>query len=258
MSKEILIEEIKIDRELKADDDLSDLDESALKQPIVVQGDRLIDGLRRVELAKRLGVTKLPAEDPQSLEEAAEVLGKLHPTPVSAQGWLRVYRLMKYLQPMGVERGRQYRAQHMSRLNRGEPVIRMKETSRDLIKHALGGVSSAQFESIVRLVEKAPREIVLPVLGGEVSPAGGLMRWKRMSQFQGRVKGAEDQEVLIRESTQTIRAAVDSIWMLDNDIKIDAERLGELVKGLRKARRNLMTVINQITVINQLEEAEVK
>jgi hypothetical protein len=253
MSKKILIEEIKIDRELKADDDLSDLDESALKHPIVVQGDRLIDGLRRVELAKRLGVVKLPAEDPQTLDEAAEVLGKLHTTPVNKrQGWLRVYELMKYLRPLSVIRGRLFRTQHLSRLNRNEDTVHIGLHSRDLIKVALGGVPSSQFEPVVQLIEGGPKEVVLPVLNGEISPAGGLMRWKRRKKFQGRIKGAQEQEVLIQESTQTIRAATDAIWMLDSDIKIDAERLGELIKGLKKARRNL------ITVINQLEEAEVK
>jgi hypothetical protein len=253
MSKKILIEEIKIDRELRADDDLSDLDESALKHPIVVQGDRLIDGLRRVELAKRLGMTKLPAEDPQTLDEAAEVLGKLHTSRVSTrQGWLRVYELMKYLQPMSVVRGRMFRSQHLTRLNRHEDSVSIGSLSREVIKKALGGVPSSQFEAIVRIIEGGPREIVLPILNGELTPAGGLARWKRRSKFQGRIKGGAEQEVLIQESTQTIRAAVDSLWMLDSNIKIDAERLGELLKGLKMARRNL------ITLINQLEEAEVK
>jgi hypothetical protein len=254
MTNKILISDIKIDREIPSDLQLDDLDRNDLKQPIVLQGTLLVDGLRRIEKAKQLGITELPFVDPQTIEELAEALAKAHPTPV--KNWLRVYQLMKHLNRQIAKRGKRYRATHMTRINKERfgheaPEELKIETARELVKRALGGIPSAQSESIVRVIEGAPKHIVLAILNGEVTPAGALMRWNRTKRFQGRVTGEAEQETFIREATQTIRAATDSLWML-GDINIKADRFETLLKGLKLARRGLATMINQ------LEEAEGK
>lgn len=242
MAKMILISDIKIDRELREHYPVS-VDELDLSQPIVVQGDRLIDGLRRVEKARALGITELPAEDPQDLREACEVLARLHPTPL--KDWLRVYQLMKYLSPLVAVWSKKVRREHLDRIAKKQPTSHNPVKVRDLLVKAFGGVRPGNYEAIIKLVEHGPEDIVEAVLRGELSPSGGKQRAQRRNRFQGRVTGKTEQETLIKEVNQTIRTAVDTIWML-GPINIDKDRYNELLKELRINRRNIATVINQL------------
>jgi hypothetical protein len=244
MTKQILISDIKIDRELRDGDDLSDLDPSVVSQPIVVQGDRLVDGLRRVELAKKMGLTELEAHDPQTLEEAAEVLALQHKTPLV--NWLRVYELMKYLKPLLADRTVRLRAKgtsHLkhSKVTKSAPVIH----SRILYRKAFGGLPSSQFNAVIPLFERHDRDAVMDVLNGKITPHGALTRYRR-KQFQGRILGEEAQLALLNTTLQNLRNLADSMWMLGTPIEIDTETVTKIIAELRKTRGDLSKAINRL------------
>jgi hypothetical protein len=247
MTKKILIEDIKIDRELRNGDDLSDLSEDTVHQPIVVQGDRLIDGLRRVELAKKLGITELEAHDPQTLEEACDVLALQHSRPIT--DWLRLYELTKYLRTHLAERTKRVRTSNTRQLRAsrlaGEPKPPSVVHSRILFGKALGGTPSSQFISVVPLFEQAPRELVLEVLSGKVTPHGAMSRSRRR-EFRGQVTGKEGQLVLLNTAVQNLRNLADSLWMLGSPIEVDPQTVTQIISELRKSRTDITKALKRL------------
>lgn len=242
MLRKILIANIKIDRNLRDGDDLSDMDQLVLAQPIVVRGDRLIDGLRRVKLAEKLGTPDLPAYDVTTLEEMSEALAKQHPTPL--KDWDRVVELLRYLRPAMRERWVSIRQSTINEISGREAGTRPKGPSRPLVTTALGGTSSAHWECVEKIWREGSPELIEEVRSGKLSPSGALNRINRLPKT-GNVTDPKDQEVLLEAAAQAIRSAVRSFEKLHRPFTVDRERLRELRDHLYKSRSALTTFINQ-------------
>jgi hypothetical protein len=248
MPTKILISDIKIDRDLREGDNLSDLEQLTLTRPIVVHSDgRLIDGLRRVKLAEKLGVTDLPGYRVTTLEEMSKALAEQHTTPVT--DWTRVIELLKFLKPAARDRWLNIRQSTMeqNRWSGGSQETtstRPKGPSRPFINRALGGTSAAHWEVVEKIFNTAPPELVALVRAGKLSPSGALNRMHRHPK-PGSVSEPRDQENLLDSAAQAIQAAARSFDKLDWPLKVEPERLRDLREQIYKGRSKITSFLNQ-------------
>lgn len=253
MPKQILIEEIKIDRELKDGDDLSDLDAAETWPPIVVNENyELIDGLRRIRSAERSGLKKIRAHVISTLEEASDALAEQHTTPM--KDWDRVYELLHALRPYINARWQRIRANNIRRITGKdlEPVP-SRGPSRPIVTRALGGTSSSHWEIIERIYEgKLAPEYLEDVRAGRLTPSGAFNRAHRAPK-QGEVTDPQDQQVLITATAQFMSQAVRSLERLAWPITATSEDLAEPIEQIRRARAKITGFLNR-----QSEEAESK
>lgn len=243
MIRTILIKDIKINRELRVGDDLSDLDPEVIKQPIVVRGNVLVDGLRRIELAKRMGVTELEAHDADNLVDMAEALALQHPTPM--RDWMRVYQIVKALKPLVDKRLLQIRKTPKNFVGAtGSPV--QGGPARPLISKALGGVGPGNFETVVSLIEKGPKELVHRVLYGNLSPAGAKGYMQRRKEFQGGdITDPEGQLHILESVVQAMRNINETLVKI-GPLAVNPEDMLRIKEEMYRNRSKITTAMNQL------------
>lgn len=253
MDKTILITDIKINRELRDDDDLSNLGSTEDWLPVVVSDQfELIDGLRRIRKAESLGYTHIMAYIVSTLEEASEALAQQHTTPL--KDWDRVYQLLTHLRPLMEKRWMLIR-QNNIKILAGVPQdpTSPRGQSRPYITKALGGVSPAHWEVLERLYDgRLNPKWLEEVRSGRLTPSGAVNRAQRAPK-QGNVSEVEDQTVLIATASQFMLAAARALEQLEWPLKTPQEELSELTNSIRKARRKITHFLNR-----QSEEAENK
>ena len=253
MTKTILITEIKINRDLRDGDDLSDLGPTEDWLPVVVNEQfELIDGLRRIKKAESAGYTLIMAYVVSTLEEASEALAQQHTTPL--RNWDRVYQLLIQLRPLMEKRWMRIR-QNNIKIMAGvpkDPTV-PRGQSRPYITKALGGLSAAHWEVLERLYDgRLSPEWLEEVRSGRLTPSGAVNRALRATK-QGSVSEAEDQKVLIATASQYMLGAARALEQLEWPLKTPQEELSELIDSIRKARRKITHFLNR-----QSEEAESK
>lgn len=253
MPKQILIEEIKIDRELRDGDDLSDLEAAETWLPIVVtENYELIDGLRRIRSAQKAGATSILAHVASTLEEMSEALAEQHTTPL--KDWDRVYELVRDLRPYVNKRWQAIRANNIRRIT-GRPLDPKVPSgqSRPYVTKALGGTSAAHWEVIERLYENPTDPDLMELMrAGRLTPSGLFNRLYRVPK-QGQVTNAEDQLNLIAAVAQSMASAARSLEQLRWPLKVTQEKLAEPIDQIRRSRGKITTFLNR-----QSEEAESK
>lgn len=250
MLKQILIEEIKIDRELRDGDDLSDLNAGQTWPPIVVNENyELIDGLRRLRRAERNGAKEITAHVFSTLEEASDALAEQHTTPV--RDWTRVYELVHALRPYINARWQRLRANNIRRItSRTLEPVPSTGPSRPLITRALGGTSAAHWEIVERVYEGAVSpEFLEEVKAGRLTPSGAFNRAHRVPK-QGDVSAPQDQQAVVTSAAQFLAQAVRALDRLSWPITANPETLAESIDQIRKSRAKITGFLNR-----QSEEA---
>lgn len=252
MLKQILIEEIKIDRELREGDDLSDLNAGQTQPPIVVNENyELIDGLRRIRQAEGNGASKITAYVVSSLEEVADALAEQHTTPV--RDWTRVYELVRAIHPYVTKRWLSIRRNNIRKATGREPApLPSYGPSRPLVIRALGGTSSSQWEVVERCFEGGiPPEMLEEVKAGRLTPSGAFNRAHRQSkQGEGDVTNPLDQQALVASVAQFMVQAVRALDRLSWPISANPQDLAESIEQIRKSRTKITSFLNR-----QSEEA---
>jgi hypothetical protein len=246
MTDMVLISEIKIDRDLREGDDLSDLKPEDLAKPIVVTTDgRLIDGLRRIRLLEKMGVPNVPAYQVDTLEEAAEALAEQHPTQL--RDWQRVAEIMPFLRAFGERRWLKIRQASIAHNAHGKtmPADRPQGPARIYLQKAFGGLSPAHYEVAERVLgDDYPEELKEEVRSGRISPSGAVNRMHRRG-LSGHVTAPAEQEMLIHTTAQSIRSAAMNLEQL-GPIRVEATRVKELREHLFKSRTMITTFLNQL------------
>lgn len=250
MVKKILIADIKIDRELKPGDDLSDLvwpanlDEMV---PVIIQDYVLIDGLRRIKALEKAGVTEVIAVEPTTLEEAAAALAAAHPVPLD--DWERVWQLRQYLHPLIQQRVRQQRiagGTGKKRHDRWDPTVKMVG-ARELTHRALGGTKAAQFEKVERVFTEADEKLLEKVRSGKLTPAGAYnLMVRNRRKLIGTVQDPTQQGQVLTAGLRQLTTALLVIQKIGEPVTIPVDELATVTKELRKQRGTLSAIIHQL------------
>lgn len=256
MQEEILnISDIKIDRELRDGDDLSDLNRADLKKPIVVLKDgTLVDGLRRIRKAQQKKWETIPAYVVSELEDACEALAIQHPSAVT--NWPRMWEIYSILHPLLVERAKIIRryvntiSGNYSQSLPGQlpPKPKTSGTSRDMMHKAFGGIGQYHFEALARLNKYGSRQLWDQVMANQITPGAAWSR-HRKTRNVGEVTKAEDQRALLESMTSTLRAAAQTLLRMGPST-LDREELQSYLLHLYRTR----SIISRF--MNQLEEAD--
>lgn len=248
MAKRILIEDIKIDRELEPGDDLSDLSEDHLIDPVVVQGNVLIDGLRRIKLAVSLGIEDILAEEPQTIEEASAVLAWNH--RLQRPSWKRILEIHPYMAELIQQRLRRIRSEQAAGRTKFEAwdPNRVRVTpSRDLLSAAYGGVKSHQWERLVALSNEGRRDLLEQIFEGAISPAAAYVQARdTRNPFRGSATDATEQWEILNASVQAMRVTITAIRGIATPVTIPAERITSVLPDYYKVRASLSKIIHQL------------
>ena len=248
MAKKILIANIKIDRDLESGDDLSDLGPESLKTPIVVRDDVLIDGLRRITLATKLGIEEISAVDPKTLEEACAALARNHKR--HQPSWQRIVEIHPYLAKLTNERLRKIRSEQstgLTKFQRWDPNRVRVTPARDLISQAYAGVKPNQWERLIALIATGREDLVQDVIAGKTTPAAAYVKsTDRRSPFRGTVTNAREQYEMLVAAAAAMKATISAVQRIAKPINIKPEQAKPVISDLYKIRATLSTMIHQL------------
>lgn len=255
MPQTVPISSIITKRTLESDDDVSDLaqhiQDSGLQIPVLVnQNYELIDGLRRMEAVRSLGnttidVTPVTLYGPTVtwLKKAREhgVLAR----PLSPRRMWEIYRACKPL--IAVSRSQQMRGRSHGR---GVHV-----DGRERFLDAMGIESESYFQAVTQLYRTAreddlrgevAREAVELVERGQMSVYMSLDYIRRRSTI-GTITKADQQVPMFENIMSTLAGIHYSLGQLGPlDPAIPKETLADITGELRKFRRRLFQLINQL------------
>lgn len=240
-----MLRDLKATRALEAGDDLSDLD--FMKEvgphemtPLVIEGNTIIDGVRRFHMAQQLGWDYLYAIRPEDVYEASEALALNHATPL--RRWEHVVELVEYLRRMNRIRVT-YRRRNPGSTEALVPL-------RDLTIKALGGLRPTQFEK-APLVKGGDAMLWQKCLNGEATPASAYATYMKRGTGKNRDGGIVDPV----EQLEVYQRSLRQFHMITESLKKIGETTitKENARGILtefKSARNTLNIL-----LRRLEEA---
>lgn len=237
------LRDLKATRALGAGDDLSDLD--FMKEvgphemnPLVIEGNTIIDGVRRFHKARQLGWDYVYAVRPADIYEATEALALSHTTPL--RRWDHVVEIVYYLRRLNKARI-SYRKRHPKETEPLTPI-------RELTQVALGGLNPSQFEK-APLIQAGDAKLWQACLDGDATPASAYAAY--MKRGQNRYEGISDP----KEQLEVYERALRQFHIVTEALKkIGATRLNQ--EEARKTLNEFKSARNTLNVLlRRLEEA---
>lgn len=264
MYKTVPIHQLLTDRFLVPGDDLTALakhiNDSGLQVPILVREDMfIVDGLRRMEAIRELGLTTIDVFIPANFLEAAEYLRRTlanttEAVPLKAK---RMYQIKRDLVPVTwAERGRLNRG-----IARGQPRPKVSFTGVKaiVILAEVFGVTRSYLSTVGRLFGL---ETALPIFvdpkefqraledmnEGHVRPGTVVAMLDQSKLFKGPIKGANDQREAIRSATAAVTGVLGGLTALGPLNKaIRSDELLELRSALQRLRRANNKIIKAVS-----------
>ena len=236
MSNLYMLRDLKSQRALDDGDDLSDLDfmnkvGPHKTRPIVIDGNIIIDGVRRFMKAQELGWDYIVGVNPATVDEAVEALAANHKKPLTR--WVQVADIVLYLRKLNKPRERLMRR----KLVGPQPPIR------DLMTKALGGLNSSQFEKVC-LVLADP--VVGPgVRAGITSPATAYATLMKQEKRRGTIENAEEQAEIYGNALRQLRMVNESLRKLGT-IQLEPNKALEIRRNFNSARNSLNALLRRL------------
>lgn len=236
-----MLRDLKGSRGLEEGDDLSDLafmEEVGPHEttPLVVEGNVIIDGVRRLHKAQQLGWDYVYAFDPKDVYEAAEALALNHSTPL--RKWHQVGEIVSYMRRLNQARIADRRI--------GKHSPKPWTPVRDLMTRALGGLNSSHFEKVNLVLHD-------PILGpridaGKLSPAGAYAIYMKRNKGRGDIVDHDSQLEIYQRSIRQLHIAAEAVKkvgpnaltreeavVLQRDFRLARNTLNELFRRLEEA-----------------------
>lgn len=254
MYKTVPIHQLLTDRFLVPGDDITALakhiNDSSLQVPILVRDDMfIVDGLRRMEAMRELGLTTIDVFIPSNFLEAIEYLRRTlanttEAVPLKAR---RMYQIKRDLVPISwAERGRLNRG-----IARGKPRPKTSLTGAQnvAVLADVFGVTKSYLSTTSRLfgleatlpASVDPKEFQRALEGmneGHVRPGTVVTMLDQSKLFNGSIKGANDQREAIRSAAAAVTGVLGGLTALGPLNKaIRSDELLELRSALQRLRR---------------------
>lgn len=265
MYKTVPIHQLLTDRFLVPGDDLTALakhiNDSGLQVPILVRDDMfIIDGLRRMEAMRELGLTTIDVFIPSTFMEGVEYLRRTlanttEALPLKAR---RMYEIKRDLVPITwAERGRVNRGIPRSALPR--PVTSVTGRQSVVLLAQVFGVTKSYLSTTSRLfgleatlpASIDPKEFqraLEDMNEGHVRPGTIVAMLDQSKLFKGPIRGANDQREAIRSATAAVTGVLGGLTALGPLNKaIRSDELLELRSALQRLRRANNKIINAVS-----------
>lgn len=255
MSERILIESVKMDRELRPPEEVDELARAIAAHGqavsvLLTQDLVLVDGLRRLEALKLLGHQTVEADIATTLEEACANLHEAHGgVPPLHRIW-RMWEIKQSLDDLIQERAYHARDRGNKARGSGKPST-AAGPSRRLFVEAFGYKPWDTLITVHRAFDPESPVHVRIMDDLETGHITAHTAWRLMYKaagFQGHITTGQEQATLLEGVSRQMNTAVQAISRL-GPIALPSDQLNEHLTGLKKARAAL------IRNIHLLEEA---
>jgi ParB-like nuclease family protein len=250
----ILISEVTTDRVPVDRSDLADLEadmaKHGLKTPILVRENMiLIDGQRRLAVAKALGWEDIEAIVTDDLEEACAILAPLH-EGIRVDG-RRLYDFHRVLRELAMVRISRLKNQGLWR--RAHRPADKKEVPRyvTLMKETFNLPFTSYVERIARLFAKADGgdeqaiDLLKRALAGEISLNGAAHVLDQRKALNGDIDSLSEQRKVLTGSVRNLHGLIKTMKKL-GPLKIPREELDPLIEQLRYLRSELYILTRKV------------
>lgn len=244
MAERVLIESIKTDRQLSPEDNLDELAASlrdkGQKVPVLLlEGNILVDGLRRLTALQMLGHATVQVVVAATLDRAVEVLAKASKTQPMA--YRRTWEIRVQLDELVVQRLADNRAKRVG-LKQGQSLPEGRsEQSRYLWARAFNEV---HLDNKIWPVYRAGREdLIRAVEEGHLTPSGALRMMGDSRPLQGNVHDRGGQTRILKGATRTLSGTIKALEKLGWPLDVDPEEMEPTLAELKRYRRVLYRVV---------------
>lgn len=244
MTERVLIESIKTDRQLSPDDNLDELatnlrDKGQRVPVLLLDGNILVDGLRRLTALQKLGHTTVQAVVATTLEEAVEVLAKT--TKTTKMSYRRTWEIRFLLNDLMVERAVRNRGARVG-LKRGQPMPGgPSEKVRYLWQRAF---NEAHLDNKIWPTYRSGREdLIEGIESGRIAPSKALTILRDKRPLRGDVHDRSGQARILKGATRTLSGTVKALEKLGWPLVIDPVEMAPTLAELKKYRSMLFRVV---------------